>query len=296
MSKEAIMGRRPVSYFAAALATIALAAIFVTSVAQGQENCQTFNETGKAACDRFLQYWQQNGELAQQGFPLTNEFEEVSDLNGQPYTVQYFERAVFEYHPEIADARYKVLLSQLGTFQYRKKYPTGAPDQKANTSAGTVLFPETGKHVGGIFLKYWKEHGGLPQQGYPISEEFTEVSDLNGKPYLVQYFERAVFEYHPEEKAEFQVLLSQLGRFQFDKKYSSVDPSPPVSQEPPRIPLQAFKVLYDDPAKRPLILDARSLEAYKEGHIKGAISFPLFDAEQRVNELPKDRLIVAYCQ
>ncbi|MFL5735444.1 MAG: alpha/beta fold hydrolase, partial [Chloroflexia bacterium] len=41
------------------------------------------------------------------------------DLNGKPYTVQYFERAVFELHPENA-APYDVLLSQLGTFQNQK--------------------------------------------------------------------------------------------------------------------------------------------------------------------------------
>src|SRR5437763_13354569 len=109
----------------------------------------------------------------------------MSDLDHKPYTVQYFERAAFEYHPE-NQAPYDVLLSQLGTFQYKKKYPTGAPGQQPNSTGGSVLFPETGKRVGGKFLDYWKSHGGLAQQGYPISEEFTEVSDLNGKPYLVQ--------------------------------------------------------------------------------------------------------------
>jgi beta propeller repeat protein len=181
----------------------------------------TFPQTAKTVSGIFLDYWNKNGGLAQQGYPITQVMGEISDLDGKLYTVQYFERAVFEYHPEIADPKFKVLLSQLATFQYRKKYPSGAPDQRANTSAGTLLFPETGKHLGGIFLKYWNEHGGLPQQGYPISEEFTEISDLNGKPYLVQYFERAVFEYHPEEKPEFQVLLSQLGTFQARAKYST---------------------------------------------------------------------------
>ncbi|MDQ3929283.1 MAG: hypothetical protein M3328_09065, partial [Chloroflexota bacterium] len=33
------------------------------------------------------------------------------------------------------------------------------------------LFPETGKTVKGKFLQYWNTHGGLPQQGFPISEE-----------------------------------------------------------------------------------------------------------------------------
>ena len=46
-------------------------------------------------------------------------------LNGESYTVQYFERAVFEYHPENA-APNDMLLSQLGTFRYRQKYPAGS--------------------------------------------------------------------------------------------------------------------------------------------------------------------------
>ena len=37
------------------------------------------------------------------------------------YKVQYFERAVFEYHPE-NQPPYNVLLSQLGTFRHRDKY------------------------------------------------------------------------------------------------------------------------------------------------------------------------------
>jgi hypothetical protein len=40
--------------------------------------------------------------------------------------VQYFERAVFEYHPENA-APNDVLLSQLGTFRYKQQYEGDAP-------------------------------------------------------------------------------------------------------------------------------------------------------------------------
>jgi hypothetical protein len=64
----------------------------------------------------------------------------------------------------------------------------------------------------------------------------------------------------------------------------------------PRISLADFKAMYDDPAKRPLILDVRSKDLYDAGHIKGAVSFPESDVDSRVGELPKDRLIVAYCQ
>ena len=107
-----------------------------------------------------------------------------------------------------------MLLSQLGTFQYRKKYPSGAPDQQPNTAAGSMLFPETGKRVGGKFLNTGRSTAGWRSRAIPISDEFTEVSDLDGKPYTVQYFERAVFEHHPENRAPFDVLLSQLGTFQ----------------------------------------------------------------------------------
>jgi hypothetical protein len=183
------------------------------------EGSMTFPETGKTVSGIFLDYWRQHGGLAQQGYPISNLMEEASDLNGKVYTVQYFERAVFEYHPE-NQAPYNVLLSQLGTFQHRKKYPDGAPDQRPNTSQGSVLFPETGKRLGGKFLEYWQAHGGVLQQGYPISDEFVETSDLNGKPYLVQYFERAVFELHPENQPPFDVLLSQLGTFRYKALYS----------------------------------------------------------------------------
>jgi|GEM_PF-2755762 len=91
-----------------------------------QAGCQTFKETGKTVCGRFLQYWQQNGGLPQQGYPISNEFREKSDLDGKDYTVQYFERAVFELHPENKPP-YDVLLSQLGTFQFNRKYPNGEP-------------------------------------------------------------------------------------------------------------------------------------------------------------------------
>lgn len=103
--------------------------------ASAQSGCQTFQETGKRACGKFLTYWQQHGGLAQQGYPISNEFVEVSDLNGKSYTVQYFERAVFESHPENA-APYDVLLSQLGTFQFKRKYPNGEP------SGGSVPTPQ----------------------------------------------------------------------------------------------------------------------------------------------------------
>lgn len=195
-----------------------------TSTAPLFREVQTFQETGKTVRGKFLDYWKNHGGLPQQGFPISEEMQEKSDTDGKIYTVQYFERATFESHPE-NPAPNDILLSLLGNFLYKQKYPSGAPAQQPNTSAGSVLFKETGKRVGGRFLEYWNQNGGLAQQGFPISDEFTEKSELDGKTYRVQYFERAVFEMHPENKAPYDVLLSQLGKFRYDKVFKPQAPN-----------------------------------------------------------------------
>ena len=58
--------------------------------------------------------------------------QDVSLTDGKTYTMQYFERAVFEMHPE-NQAPYDVLLSLLGVFQFNKLYPQGAARAKAST-------------------------------------------------------------------------------------------------------------------------------------------------------------------
>ncbi len=197
--------------------------------ASAQGDSRTFPETGKTVNGQFLQYWNNNGGLAQQGYPISEEIQERSDTDGKTYTVQYFERAVFEMHPELTTAN-KVLLQLLGVFLQQQKYASGAPGQQPNTSAGSVLYQQTGKRLGGKFKTYWDTHGGLAQQGYPISDEFMEKSDLDGNTYLVQYFERAVFEYHPENAGTpYEVLLSQLGTYRYKAKYQNQGGSPAPS-------------------------------------------------------------------
>ena len=196
------------------LALLMLAAFGLGGVASlptvAQSGCSNFEATGQEVCFDFLDYWREHGGLAQQGYPITGRLQEISPTDGKEYMVQYFERAVFELHTENEPAN-RVLLSLLGAFAYRDRYPNGATGQQPNNEAGSRLFQETGKRLGGRFLAYWQEHGGLAQQGYPISDEFVEKSGLDGKEYRVQYFERAVFEYHPENQPPYDVLLSQLG-------------------------------------------------------------------------------------
>lgn len=193
--------------------------------------CQTFPQTGKQVCEPFLTYWQQHGGLAQQGLPISDAFNETNPTNGQIYLTQYFERARFEYHPEIVDPQYQVLLGLLGSEQFLAKYPGGRP---ATPASGEGCFPETGRCVEPRFLAYWLAHGGLAQQGLPISDAFDETSPTDGQTYRVQYFERARFEDHPEiADPAYRVLLGLLGREQFLVKYPSGQPTGPAPTPTP---------------------------------------------------------------
>ena len=178
------MYRRLIPYLLVAIASGVLTTIFqpwtqLQTLAQGQgqqARCVTFKETGRTVCGRFLEYWNKNGGLAQQGFPLTETFVEVSDLDGKPYAVQYFERAVFELHPE-NKAPYDVLLSQLGTFRYREKYSAGVPTPGAvhrGAIEGALSFPSEVVPAMQIYaieavgLKFYSVRTALNQQTYTI--------------------------------------------------------------------------------------------------------------------------------
>ncbi len=77
-------------------------------------SCALFAETNHTLRGVFLNYWQAYGGLPVYGFPLTEELQERNAGNGQTYTVQYFERNRFEYHPENRGTRYEVQLGRLG--------------------------------------------------------------------------------------------------------------------------------------------------------------------------------------
>jgi hypothetical protein len=151
-------------------------------------------------------FHQANGGLAIFGLPLTELIEEDG------LQVQYFERARFELHPELP-APYYVSLTLLGSLLTDGRAGAAFEPQPAN-AASTVraVFSATRHTLGGAFGEFWMNNGRLAVFGNPISEEFSEVSPIDGRRYLVQYFERARFEYHPENAGTpFAVLLGRLG-------------------------------------------------------------------------------------
>jgi hypothetical protein len=87
-----------------------------------------------------------------------------------------------------------------------------APVPSVASTDTKVFYAATGHTLGGVFKTYWEQHGGLAQFGYPITEEYQEVSLTDGKTYTTQYFERARFENHPENKGtQYEVLQGLLG-------------------------------------------------------------------------------------
>jgi hypothetical protein len=172
-----------------------------------------FPETGHTVSGKFLAYWEDHGGLAQFGYPLTDARPEQLE-DGHTYTVQWFERARFELHPENPPP-WDVELGQFGRriLQERTGEDVSPP---AKPLPGQAYFPETEHNLGGDFLAYWQANGGLAEFGYPISEVFQQQLE-DGKIYTVQYFERARFEEHPENQPPYTLLLGQFGRHIMDE-------------------------------------------------------------------------------
>lgn len=189
-----------------------------------------FPQTGHNLSHGFLSFWRQNGGLRLFGYPITEEFREGGVV------VQYFERARFEYHPELQPP-FQVLLGRVGA-ELTAQRQDGAfsplqPFALGESSDERIYFPETGHTLAYGFLSFWRSNGGLAIFGYPISEEFSEVNPSDGKPYTVQYFERARFEYHPEYRGTpYEVMLGRVGAELATARGLAMAPSPRIGNAP----------------------------------------------------------------
>src|ERR671935_1458687 len=89
--------------------------------------------------------------------------------------------------------------------------PAGARQVSAQGTSRTI----NGHVVQGRFLEVWSSQGSEQNNvyvnGLPITDRRAEISLTNGKTYDTQWFERARYEAHPENKAPYDVLLGLLG-------------------------------------------------------------------------------------
>ncbi|WP_141508981.1 META domain-containing protein [Candidatus Chloroploca asiatica] len=213
--------------FALLLAFAMIATLFgpghPVALAQSDERC--FAETGYCIRGTIREYWEQNGGLAVFGLPLGPQ-QAMMGEDGVTRQAQWFERHRLEIHPENA-APYNVLLGRIGVDtlgrQGRDWQSFPRPDSAAEADAERcALFRETGFIVCDEFLTAFRSYGlnfagrpgitfeeSLALFGYPISQPMTEV--IEGKAYTVQWFERARFELHPENRPPFNVLFGRLG-------------------------------------------------------------------------------------
>ncbi|HEX5165699.1 MAG TPA: hypothetical protein VFV93_09910, partial [Thermomicrobiales bacterium] len=193
-----------------------------------------FPETGHYLAWGFRDFWEVSGGLPVFGYPLTEEYIETNADTGADYSVQFTERQLFEWHPENAGTPYQVLLGRLGAEQaadlgllddepFRYRGDDEGPD------AGCMYFRETGHYACDYFVFHWREHGlemddpgisyreSLALFGYPLSEPFM-TTNSDGDTVWTQYFERAVFELHPENVFPYRVLLRRLGAEVIDQR------------------------------------------------------------------------------
>lgn len=232
-----------IAVYAGVIGAMAVSLVPVTSqpaAAQGaSRKIGNFTVSG-----RFLEVWNAQGSEQSNtyvnGLAITDVRPEISTENGKTYQTQWFERARYEAHPE-NKAPYDVLLGRLGATlsegrpsidpaTKQPRNPADAPfvgvDKPGDLSATKLWFPETRHTISGKILEYWNKYGGLSQFGYPLSEQFQEVSATDGKTYTVQYFERNRFELHPEKAAPYEVELGLLGVQQYKATPVAADALP----------------------------------------------------------------------
>jgi predicted deacylase len=139
---------------------------------------------------RIWRYWRSHGGVAVLGEPL-----EPAQLTptGQAQT---FTRARLELDESQADTPFLVRPAPLGT--ERARTLGGTLPGAIPCADGSGPCPLSTDILFGAFLNYWQRNGGLDVFGYPLSHEFDTIA-ADGQWRTVQYYERAVFAYYPED-------------------------------------------------------------------------------------------------
>ncbi len=176
-----------------------------TSSAQS-ERALYFPESGHWVRGEFLTYYESGADSAiLYGAPITDSFSE----SGTGRKIQYFQKARLVLDP-FAPPELRVKQTPLG----QELYEAGdGPSFTPNSSdcREFSLDPEHIYRVCYAFLDFFETHGGLAQFGYPISN--FEIHNNR----VIQFFQNARFEWHPELSTRQHVILGNLGLEYFRK-------------------------------------------------------------------------------
>ncbi|MEO7908569.1 MAG: hypothetical protein ABIV47_02855 [Roseiflexaceae bacterium] len=199
----------------------------IPSRARAAETCLD-NQPAGVTCldDTFTNFWRDNGGLAVFGYAITAAGSERNADAPQEFVTQWTERNRFELHSE-NNPPYQILLGRMGAERLAQLGRDAAADGRENGPiVGCLWFEETGHNVcdrsgGQGFKTYWQTHGlsqsgldayrrSLALFGLPLTAAREEQRG-NGETLLVQWFERARFEWHPDNPSEYRVQLGLLG-------------------------------------------------------------------------------------
>jgi hypothetical protein len=228
---------------------------------------QYFPETGHHVKGDFLRFYKSvpDPKLVF-GYPIT---EQISSRDSK--TVQYFQRARFELRTDLPENQ-RVQLTSVGEALYQP-----ANQLKLGNTAGCDLFA-SGYSVCFAFLDFYKANGGATQFGNPISPfEFHENL-------IVQYFEKARFEWRADRPEDQRVVLTDLGRLYFEQlgedpvQLKPVKPLDATINPILSIKLRAFVL---KPLTRPtgqqtvyVIVQSQTFQAVSNATGKATISWP----------------------
>jgi rhodanese-related sulfurtransferase len=95
--------------------------------------------------------------------------------------------------------------------------------------------------------------------------------------------------------------LVLLGAFAVVAVVPAAEPATPPSAAPAAVNMTPMtqEALLEHQAKHPehlFVLDVRSPEEFKEGHVPGAVNIPYDQMAARLAEVPKDKDVVLYCR
>src|SRR5438270_12532399 len=94
------------------------------------------------------------------------------------------------------------------------------------------------------------------------------------------------------------ILASRSGLITYQPAQADPSKYPQFAQQSPpaNVSLISIDELVDDikAGKKPVIIDVRTQEEYREAHILGALSAPLAEFDAYVQSIPKDRLVILY--
>ncbi|MBA3468261.1 MAG: hypothetical protein H0T53_01330 [Herpetosiphonaceae bacterium] len=198
-------------------------------------------KTEYCLADPFSDYWEANGGLAVFGYPISAAAEAVNPDTGALHLSQWLERQRFEDHPANAGTPYRVLLGLIGKERLAQLGRDWAAEPREVSQPGCRWFAQTGRNVcnqqpapcrpgangdevctaGVGFLNTWESNGlkipgldayarSLQLFGLPLTSARLETNS-SGDTVITQWFERARFEWHPDNPGQLKVLLGRLG-------------------------------------------------------------------------------------